>query len=157
MATKMRNRSLIREPKPGAERALAERSRTHSARRRNPNLNRSYIVPVLSKALVIMDVLERVAHPLTMKQISNETGISLSTVYRIVRTLSAHGCLSEYANKTYSLRHVGAVAGGQESQERSGTQVLHEVIESDGSSAMASNAMPPARARQSFRAGKGFR
>lgn len=154
---KMRNISLIRESKPVADRALAERSRTYSARRRNPNLDRSYIVPVLSKALFIMDVLERVAQPLTMKQISNETGISLSTVYRIVRTLSAHGCLPEYANKTYSLRHVGTVAGGQVSQEHNGTRVLHGVIESERSSVTASNALPHARARQPFGSGKGSR
>ena len=127
MAMKMGNRSLIREPKLGAERALAERSRTYSARSRNPNLHRSYIVPVLSKALVIIDVLEQVAHPLTMKQISDETGISLSTVYRIVRTLSAHGCLPEYADKTYSLKHVGDVAAGQVAQEGNGSRALHGV------------------------------
>lgn len=132
MAMKLPNRSLIRETKPGGERALAERSRTHSARSRNPNLNRSYIVPVLSKALVIIDVLERVARPLTMKEISDETGISLSTVYRIVRTLSAHGCLPEHANKTYSLRDVGDVAAGRVPQEGNGSRARHEVATADG-------------------------
>lgn len=64
-----------------------------------------------------MDVLERVGRPLTMKQISDETGVSLSTVYRIVRTLSAHGCLPEHADKTYSLRRIQVFTDAKESQE----------------------------------------
>lgn len=86
MATKVCELYIMGEPRSWAETGLAERSRTDSARHRNPNLNRSYIVPVLSKALVIMGVLERIDRHLTMKQISDETGISLSTVYRIIRT-----------------------------------------------------------------------
>lgn len=50
MPVTMHELSRTRERNTGDATILAERSRTDSARGRNPILDRSYIVPVLSKA-----------------------------------------------------------------------------------------------------------
>jgi hypothetical protein len=85
---------------------LADRSRTESARRRNPGLHRSYIIPVLSKALVVMEILRSTERPLNVRELVDRTGISKTTVYRILRTLSAYGYLPNGSGGIYSLRHV---------------------------------------------------
>jgi len=85
---------------------LARRSRTDAARRQHPHLDRSYVIPVLSKALLIMDLLRNSERPLNVAEIAGNTGISKSTVYRILRTLSAYGYLPEGASGIYSFRPV---------------------------------------------------
>lgn len=85
---------------------IVERSRTDSARRRNPDVHRSYMIPVLSKALTIMEVLKTSERPLNVQQLAETTGIPKTTTYRIVRTLSAYGYLPDGADGVYSFRHV---------------------------------------------------
>jgi hypothetical protein len=85
---------------------LADLSRTKAARRRNPRLHRSYIIPVLSKALVVMEILTSTERPLNVRELVDRTGISKTTVYRILRTLSAYGYLPDGSGGVYSFRHV---------------------------------------------------
>jgi len=75
------------------EQELAARSRTSSARLRNPDVHQSYVIPVLDKALRIMRLLEESERHLKIGEIARTTGYSQSTIYRILRTLSAHGYL----------------------------------------------------------------
>lgn len=85
---------------------LADCSRTDSARRRNPHVHQSYIIPVLSKALVLIEVMKKSERPLNVDELARRTGIAKSTVYRILRTLSAYGYLPDGADGIYSFRHV---------------------------------------------------
>jgi DNA-binding IclR family transcriptional regulator len=85
---------------------IAERSRTDAARRLHPQVNRSYIIPVLSKALILMKVLQESDRPLTVDELTASTGIAKSTVYRILRTLSAYDYLPNGAEGVYSFRRV---------------------------------------------------
>lgn len=85
---------------------VAQQSRTEAARRRRPDLNRSYLIPVLSKALVILRLLESSDAPMRIQEVCRRTGYAQSTVYRILRTLSVHGYIPESAGKLYSFRRV---------------------------------------------------
>jgi Fic family protein len=85
---------------------LIARSRTDAARRRSPHVHQSYIIPVLSKALVIIEVLKNSERPLNVDELTTITGIAKSTVYRILRTLSAYGYLPSGADGIYSFRRV---------------------------------------------------
>ena len=93
----------IASAQAGAEnRELVGASRTSSSRTRRPTLNRSYIIPVLSKTITIIRLLEGSKGPLKISEIAACTGISKSTVYRILRTLSAHGLLPQGSNGIYT-------------------------------------------------------
>ena len=85
---------------------IARLSRTDAARRHHPHVDRSYIIPVLSKALLILDMLRNSERPLNVAGISANTGIAKSTVYRILRTLSAYGYLPNGAEGIYSFRRI---------------------------------------------------
>lgn len=90
-----------------------KRSRTDSARRRHPHVHRSYLIPVLSKALMIMEVLKRSDRPLNVHELADATGVSKSTTYRILRTLSAHGYLPDGADGVYSFKRVPDLAANR--------------------------------------------
>lgn len=83
---------------------LVVQSRTLAAQIRRPDIHRSYLVPVLSKAFHIMRLLETNGRPLTMSEIYEKTGYSKTTVYRILRTLSAHGYLPSGAHGVYDFK-----------------------------------------------------
>ena len=93
-----RNGTFVPEPE------LALNSRTIAARKRNPGVQRDYIIPVLSKALSILDLLNQVQRPMNTHEIARTTGYSLTTVYRILRTLSAYGYLPEGCDGVYTFR-----------------------------------------------------
>ena len=65
---------------------------------------RTYIVPMLSKALIILDMLLENGSLLSIDELSRETGFSRSSVYRIIRTLSLHGYLPAKCEKQYYLK-----------------------------------------------------
>ena len=89
---------------PDIEDRLAQQSRTIASRIRRPDVHPSYIVPVLSRALRILTLLQESETALNIDQIAKLTGTSKSTTYRIVRTLSAHGYLPFGGNGVYTLR-----------------------------------------------------
>lgn len=104
MKASQSTRRSARNRVPGED--LLELSRTDAARRRNPHVQRSYIIPVLCKALTIIELLKDSDRPLNIQHLSKTTGIAKTTVYRILRTLSAYGYLPDGADGVYSFRHI---------------------------------------------------
>lgn len=72
-------------------------------------LQRTYIIPILSKALTILDLVETSEEPLSARQIQESLGYSPATIYRILRTLTAHGVLKGCEHKSYSFRRIAEV------------------------------------------------
>lgn len=81
----------------------ANESRTDRARRLQPNLDREYIVPVLLKSVQVLGLLGDVPDGLRIEQIHQKTGISKTTVYRIVRTFVVSGHLCHADNGAYAI------------------------------------------------------
>jgi len=80
---------------------LRIKSRTEKARRFRPDVERFYLIPVLLKALNILSLLHQADNPLTVDTIHRQLGYPKSTIYRILRTLSACGYLPEGASGVY--------------------------------------------------------
>ena len=55
---------------------------------------RLYIVPVLSKAIDILELLQAESRPMTLEALHRETKIAKTTVYRVLRTFVHRGYLS---------------------------------------------------------------
>ncbi len=65
---------------------------------------RLYLIPVLSKALDILELLQSESQPMTLEAIHKRTRVSKTTVYRVLKTLVHRGYLSHSQDGTY--RHV---------------------------------------------------
>ena len=65
---------------------------------------RLYLIPVLSKALDILELLQVDNQPLTLEAIHRKTKISKTTVYRVLKTFVHRGYLSQSPDGLY--RHV---------------------------------------------------
>ncbi len=91
-------------PSSHQERELADESRTAAARMKRPELHQSYIIPVLSKAIKIIRLLENSDAPLKIDEIARRTGVSHSTTYRILRTLSAYGYMPKGSAGVYCFK-----------------------------------------------------
>lgn len=65
---------------------------------------RLYLIPVLSKTLDILELLEKENQPLALEAIHRQTKISKTTVYRVLKTLVHRGYLSQSSDGLY--RHV---------------------------------------------------
>jgi len=81
---------------------LLQDGRTSVAKIRRPDLHPNYIIPVLCKALRIIRLLEETDRPLNLAEVVASTGVSKTTTYRILRTLSAHGYLPRGDDGVYS-------------------------------------------------------
>lgn len=68
------------------------------------NSNRLYLIPVLSKALDILELLQAEGQPLSLEAIYKRTNVSKTTVYRVLKTLAHRGYISQAPDGTY--RHV---------------------------------------------------
>jgi ribose transport system substrate-binding protein len=83
------------------------RSRFESAKmRRNSNQlapKRLYLIPVLSKALDILELLQNERGALTLEAIYQRTNISKTTVYRILKTLAHRGYVAQSQDGLYRL------------------------------------------------------
>jgi ribose transport system substrate-binding protein len=62
---------------------------------------RLYLIPVLSKALDILELLQAENQQLTLEAIHRETKISKTTVYRVLKTFVHRGYLSQSQDGTY--------------------------------------------------------
>ena len=72
-----------------------------------PAKNRSkrlYLIPVLTKALDILELLRSEDQPMVLEAIHKRTKISKTTVYRILKTLVHRGYVAQTADRHY--RHV---------------------------------------------------
>jgi ribose transport system substrate-binding protein len=65
---------------------------------------RLYLIPVLSKSLDILELLQTENEPMTLEAIHRKTRISKTTVYRVLKTFVHRGYLSQASDGTY--RHV---------------------------------------------------
>lgn len=65
---------------------------------------RLYLIPVLSRALDVLELLQSHNQSLTLEAIHRETGISKTTVYRILKTYVHRGYISQSGDGLY--RHV---------------------------------------------------
>jgi len=84
----------------GAASALF-RQVTMAARKTSKRL---YLIPVLSKSLDILELLQAENEPMTLEAIHRKTRISKTTVYRVLKTFVHRGYLSQASDGTY--RHV---------------------------------------------------
>jgi ribose transport system substrate-binding protein len=99
---------------------------------------RLYLIPVLSKALDILELLQTENHPKSLEEIYQRTNISKTTVYRILKTFAHRGYLSQSDNGLYRLvtrpRKVRFGFGG-ESSEMPFSEAVRESLASAASSA----------------------
>ncbi len=66
-------------------------------------IKRLYLVPILSKALDVIELLERDHAPLTLEDVYQKTRISKTSVYRILKTLVHRGYLAQTQSGQYRL------------------------------------------------------
>jgi len=66
-------------------------------------IKRLYLIPILSKALDVIELLEQDHTPLTLEDIYQKTNISKTSVYRILKTLVHRGYLAQTPNGQYRL------------------------------------------------------
>ncbi len=62
---------------------------------------RLYLIPVLSKALDVLEIIQRENRPLSLETIYQRTHISKTTVYRILKTLVHRGYLAQSQDGMY--------------------------------------------------------
>ena len=65
---------------------------------------RLYLIPVLTKALDILELLQNENQPMVLEAIHKRTKISKTTVYRILKTLVHRGYVGQTADRHY--RHI---------------------------------------------------
>jgi uncharacterized membrane protein len=80
---------------------LRRNSWTLRAQRGRPELDRYYLIPVLLKALNILTFMDRSGEAVTVDDIHRNFGYPSSTIYRILRTLSACAYLPEGKSGVY--------------------------------------------------------
>jgi ribose transport system substrate-binding protein len=62
---------------------------------------RLYLIPVLTKALDILELVQSENQPMVLEEIHKRTKISKTTVYRILKTLVHRGYVAQTADRTY--------------------------------------------------------
>ncbi len=86
----------------------------------NSYRSRLYVIPVLSKALDVLELMQKENTPRTLEEIYQRTNISKTTVYRILKTLVHRGYLAHSENGLYRLvsrpRKVRFGFGGESSE-----------------------------------------
>jgi ribose transport system substrate-binding protein len=99
---------------------------------------RLYLIPVLSKALDILELLQTENHPKSLEEIHQRTNISKTTVYRILKTFTHRGYLAQSDNGLYRLvtrpRKV-RFGFGSESSEMPFSEAVRESLAAAASSA----------------------
>ena len=66
-------------------------------------IKRLYLIPILSKALDVIELLEQANAPLTLEDVYQKTNISKTSVYRILKTLVHRGYLAQTQAGQYRL------------------------------------------------------
>jgi ribose transport system substrate-binding protein len=66
-------------------------------------IKRLYLIPILSKALDVIELLEQHHASLTLEDVYKKTHISKTSVYRILKTLVHRGYLAQSQNGQYRL------------------------------------------------------
>jgi ribose transport system substrate-binding protein len=68
-----------------------------------PKVQRLYLIPILSKALDIIELLEESHTPITLEDVYQRTHISKTSVYRILKTLVHRGYVAQTQSGQYRL------------------------------------------------------
>jgi ribose transport system substrate-binding protein len=68
-----------------------------------PKIKRLYLIPILSKALDILELLEAEKKPLTLELIYQRSAISKTSVYRILKTFVHRGYVAQTQDGAYRL------------------------------------------------------
>ena len=66
-------------------------------------IKRLYLIPILSKALDVIELLEQNNSPVTLEDVYQKTQISKTSVYRILKTLVHRGYVAQAQNGQYRL------------------------------------------------------
>ena len=66
-------------------------------------IKRLYLIPILSKALDVIELLEQHQTPLTLEDVYQQTHISKTSVYRILKTLVHRGYIAQSQSGQYRL------------------------------------------------------
>ena len=66
-------------------------------------IKRLYLIPILSKALDVLELLEENHVPVTLEDVFRKTKISKTSVYRILKTLVHRGYVAQNQNGQYRL------------------------------------------------------
>jgi ribose transport system substrate-binding protein len=66
-------------------------------------IKRLYLIPILSKALDVLELLEQNHAPVTLEDVYQKTQISKTSVYRILKTLVHRGYVAQAQNGLYRL------------------------------------------------------
>jgi ribose transport system substrate-binding protein len=66
-------------------------------------IKRLYLIPILSKALDVLELLEQNNAPVTLEDVFQKTQISKTSVYRILKTLVHRGYVAQAQNGQYRL------------------------------------------------------
>lgn len=66
-------------------------------------IKRLYLIPILSKALDVLELLENNHAPVTLEDVYQKTHISKTSVYRILKTLVHRGYVAQAQNGLYRL------------------------------------------------------
>ena len=82
-----------------------------------------YTIPVLAKALDLLDLFDPSGPPMTLAEVVHRSGVAQTTVYRILHTLCSRGYLSRTGAK-YRLNRLRACLRSPENQSKEG-QVDH--------------------------------
>jgi ribose transport system substrate-binding protein len=66
-------------------------------------IKRLYLIPILSKALDVLELLEQINEPVTLEDVFQRTHISKTSVYRILKTLVHRGYVAQAPSGQYRL------------------------------------------------------
>ena len=66
-------------------------------------IKRLYLIPILSKALDVLELLDQTNAPVTLEDVYQQTRISKTSVYRILKTLVHRGYVAQGQNGQYRL------------------------------------------------------
>ncbi len=93
----------------------------------------NYLIPVLSKALDILEMLQSDNQPITLESLYKRTRISKTTVYRVLKTLVHRGYVTQLPDGYY--RHITRPKklrfgfGSQSGEEPFSNAVTHSMLE----------------------------
>ncbi len=68
-----------------------------------PKIKRLYLIPILSKALDVLELLEQTNGPIALEDVYQQTNISKTSVYRILKTLVHRGYVAQGQSGHYRL------------------------------------------------------
>ena len=66
-------------------------------------IKRLYLIPILSKANDVLELLEEINNPISLEDVYKKTNISKTSIYRILKTFAHRGYVAQTQNGLYRL------------------------------------------------------